>query len=78
MDKTEKLLRSLFDLQHFEKNERLDKVIHGAAPGTWLYAITRNAVASFYREKIGNRSLLKYRSCPFPPKRRNRFLQMKP
>lgn len=33
MDKTEKLLRSLFDLQHFEKNERLDKVIHGAEDG---------------------------------------------
>lgn len=33
MDKTEKLLRSLFDLQHFEKNERLDKVIHGVEDG---------------------------------------------
>lgn len=30
MDKTEKLLYSLFDFQRFEKNERLDKVIRSA------------------------------------------------
>lgn len=30
MDKTEKLLRRLFDYQRFEENERLDKLIQDA------------------------------------------------
>ena len=30
MDRTEKLLRALFDFQHFAGNERLDKIIRTA------------------------------------------------
>ena len=35
MDKSEKLLRLLFDFQRFEKNERLDSVIRSAEGGEY-------------------------------------------
>ena len=31
MDKSEKLLRALFDIQRFEKNERLENIIRSTA-----------------------------------------------
>lgn len=37
-----------------------------AAPGTWLYAITRNAVASFYREKNREPELIEIQELSFP------------
>lgn len=47
-----------------------------AAPGTWLYAITRNMVISYYREKNQESVLAQMQEQPFYNEAEERFLTM--